>query len=81
MGMDRRSSDHQTRITDQSFIAADLSSALRVSDEAEARMIRAVQAARIEHWSWQRIGRVAGVTGETARRRWATLVSMQVLRR
>nr|CRY96624.1 hypothetical protein [uncultured prokaryote] len=61
----------QSIITDPSFTAADLKAGRRALDAAHAVMHSAVVGARAEGWSWERIGTVLGVSGETVRRRHA----------
>nr|CRY96480.1 hypothetical protein [uncultured prokaryote] len=55
-----------------SFTASGLGRAGSLLGVAQVRLRDEVYLARCEGWSWDRIGAVLGVPGETARRRWST---------
>nr|CRY96591.1 hypothetical protein [uncultured prokaryote] len=68
--MHRNAAGQQSKIQDPSFTAGDLRAGQRVLGVAESGLRVAVLAARTEGWSWDRIGAVLGLPGETSRRRW-----------
>nr|CRY97225.1 hypothetical protein [uncultured prokaryote] len=62
----------QTRIMSGSFTAAELRKSISLTKAARRAEEQAIYSARLEGWSWDRIGAVLGEHGETLRRRWPT---------